>query len=66
MEKEVTHHFGELLDTKETRTAGLNWDELDYPEFHLEDLEAPFTAEEIKKMLFLPYQNRMCQGPTGT
>jgi hypothetical protein len=63
-EREVARHFGDLLGTKQSRAAGLNWDELECPSFSLEDLEAPFTDEEIKSTMFtLPKEN--APGPDG-
>jgi hypothetical protein len=43
------------LGTKQSRTVGLNWDELNYPMFNL---EAPITDGEIKSAVFaMPKEN---------
>jgi hypothetical protein len=46
------------LGTKQATIVGLNWEELDYPMFNLEDLESPITDEEIKSVVFaMPKEN---------
>jgi hypothetical protein len=39
MENEFFGHFEELLGTKQARALSLNWEELSYPRFNLEDLD---------------------------
>jgi hypothetical protein len=63
-EKEIARHFGDLLGKKQSRTISLNWEELAYPSFNLDDLEAPFTCDEIKKAITdMPKEN--APGPKG-
>lgn len=40
-------HFTTLLGTPNTRTRALNWSALDIVHHDLEDLDAPFTEQEI-------------------
>jgi hypothetical protein len=63
-ENEISCHFEELLGTKQTRTISLNWEELDYPSFNLEDLDLPISEEEIKgAVASMPKEN--APGPDG-
>jgi hypothetical protein len=63
-EKEISRHFEELLGTKQARTLSLNWEELNYPSFNLEDLDLPISEEEIKGVVAsMPKEN--VPGPNG-
>ena len=44
-------HFSNLIGTPSTRTRGLNWNELGYNHHDLDDLDAPFTEQEIEVMI---------------
>jgi hypothetical protein len=40
-----------VLGNKQPRPISLNWSELDYPSFNLEELELEITQEEIEKSI---------------
>jgi hypothetical protein len=44
-------HFSRLIGTPCTRTKALNWNELGYIHHDLEDLDAPFTEQEIEVVI---------------
>jgi len=44
-------HFSNLLGTTTTRTRAINWSELGYEHHDLEDLDAPFTKQEIEAVV---------------
>ena len=44
-------HFSNLIGTPSTRTRGLNWNELGYNHHDLDDLDAPFTEQEIEAVI---------------
>ena len=44
-------HFSNLLGTTTTRTRAINWSELGYEHHDLEDLDAPFTEQEIEAVV---------------
>jgi hypothetical protein len=56
MENEFFGHFEELLGTKQARVLSLNWKELSYPRFNLEDLDL-----SIKSVLY-KCRNSPCGG----
>jgi hypothetical protein len=57
-EQEISRHFGELLGSKHHRDISLNWEELNYPTFNLEDLEVDITWEEVKRAISdMPKEN---------
>jgi hypothetical protein len=63
-EKEVAHHFEELLGTKHSRSISINWEELNYPSFNLANQEASITSEEVKRAISdMPKEN--VSGPDG-
>lgn len=43
----VHAHFSQIMGTPIARTKALNWQELGYMQHNLDDLDAPFTQEEI-------------------
>jgi len=44
-------HLSNLLGTTTTRTRAINWSELGYEHHDLEDLDAPFTEQEIEAVV---------------
>jgi hypothetical protein len=53
-----------VLETKQARSASLNWDKLDYLTFNLTEMEAEITEEEIKSFIVrMPKEN--APGPDG-
>jgi len=44
-------HFSNLLGTSSFRTWAINWKELGYEQHDVEDLDAPFTAQEIEAVI---------------
>jgi hypothetical protein len=47
----VHDFYSKLVGRPETRTKALNWHELGYAPHDLEDLDAPFTEEEISSVI---------------
>lgn len=45
------NHFSNLMGTPSIRTKAINWTELGYVHNELEDLDAPFTAQEIETVI---------------
>lgn len=44
-------HFSQVMGTPNTRTKAINWEELGYVQHNLEDLDAPFTQDEIASVI---------------
>jgi hypothetical protein len=60
----LLQHFKGLLGTKATRHCSLDWESLDYTPHDLSDLDAPFSAQEIRDAVFsLP--SIKAPGPDG-
>jgi hypothetical protein len=49
--KMIHSHFSQILGTAATRTKAINWQALGYVHHDLEDLDAPFTEEEIATVI---------------
>jgi hypothetical protein len=49
--KLIHSHFSEILGTPTTRTKAINWQQLGYVHHELEDLDAPFTEDEITAVI---------------
>jgi hypothetical protein len=49
--KLVYNHYAQVMGTPTTRTKAINWQELGYEHHDLEDLDAPFTKEEIASVV---------------
>jgi hypothetical protein len=47
----MNSHFSQILGTTATRTKAINWQALGYVHHDLEDLDAPFTEEEIATVI---------------
>jgi hypothetical protein len=63
-EQKISYHFSELLGSKHHRDLSLNWEELNYPNFNLADLDVDITREEVKRaILDMPKENAL--GPDG-
>jgi hypothetical protein len=57
-EKEILRYFKELLGTKHSREITLNWDELAYPHFNLDNLENEILSDEVKRAIAdMPKEN---------
>jgi exonuclease III len=44
-------HFSRIMGTPDSRTKAINWDELGYVHHNLDELDAPFTQEEIAMVI---------------
>jgi hypothetical protein len=44
-------HFSRLIGTPSIRSKALNWNELGYTQHDLDDLDAPFTEQEIEAVI---------------
>jgi hypothetical protein len=49
--KMIHSHFSQIMRTAATRTKAINWQALGYVHHDLEDLDAPFTEEEIATVI---------------
>lgn len=47
----VHTHFSQVLGTPNSRTSAIDWEELGYVQHNLEELDAPFTQEEIATVI---------------
>jgi hypothetical protein len=45
------NHFSNLIGTSNIRTRAINWNELGYEHHDLQDLDAPFTPQEIEAVI---------------
>lgn len=57
-------HFSQLLGTTPTITRAINWSELGYEPNDLEDLDAPFTEQEIEAVV-KDMPSEKAPGPDG-
>jgi hypothetical protein len=58
------NHFTNLLGSPSVRTRAINWEELGYEEHDLEDLDAPFTMQEIEAVI-KDIPSEKAPGPDG-
>jgi hypothetical protein len=58
------NHFSNLIGTPSVRTRAINWEDLGYAHHDLEDLDAPFTAQEIKAVI-KDMPSEKAPGPDG-
>jgi hypothetical protein len=49
--KLIHDHFSHIMGTPNSRTKSINWQELGYIHHNLEELDAPFTQEEIETVV---------------
>lgn len=49
--KLIHTHFSQVMGTSNNRTKAINWDELGYVHHNLEELDAPFTQEEVARVI---------------
>jgi len=47
----IHNHFSSIMGTPSTRSKAINWNELGYTHHDLEDLDAPFTDQEIEAVI---------------
>jgi hypothetical protein len=45
------NHFAKVLGTSSVRTKAIDWGELGYQRHDLQDLDAPFTAQEVETVV---------------
>ena len=58
------NHFSNLMGSPSIRTRAINWEELGYEHHDLEDLDAPFTSQEIEAII-KDMPSEKAPGPDG-
>jgi hypothetical protein len=50
-EKILYDHFSSILGTAEQRLSSFQWDELELPQLPVNQLDAPFSEDEVRKAI---------------
>lgn len=57
-------HFSSLLGTQSERTGAIYWNDLGYEQYDLDELDAPFTIQEIEAVI-KDMPSEQAPGPDG-